>query len=47
MDNVVEKSVYHKLVIKYKAIYTSGFTLKTQYNTDKLGLERKINDAKK
>ena len=26
-------------------IHASGFVLKTQYNTDKSGLEKKINDA--
>ena len=43
MDNdwimIVKKTEYDKLVTK--------FVLKTQYNTDKPGLEKKINDADK
>ena len=36
---IVKKTEYDKLVTK--------FVLKTQYNTDKPGLEKKINDADK
>ena len=32
---------------KVDIIGTSGFVLKTQYNTDKSGLEKKVNDADK
>ena len=36
-----KKTVYDKLVTKVNTINTSGFVLKTQYNTDKSGLEKK------
>ena len=36
-----------KLVTKVKATDTNGFALKTQYNTDKSGLEKIIDDADK
>ena len=39
------KTLYNKFVTK--AIGTSEFDLKTQYNTDKSGLEKKIDDASK
>ena len=42
VDNDVKKTVYDKLVTKVKAIHTGGFLLKTQYNTDKWGLEKKL-----
>ena len=38
-----KKPVYDKLVAKVNAIDTSGFVLKTKYDTDKSGLEKKIN----
>ena len=47
VDNVVKKIVYDKLVTKVNAINSNAFVLKTQYNTDKLRLEKKINDAEK
>ena len=37
--------MYDKLVTKVNAIDTSGFFLKIQHETDKSGLEKKINDA--
>ena len=44
MDNdVVKKSESDKFFTKVNAIHTSGF--KTQYNTDKSGLEKNFNDA--
>ena len=39
--------MHQKLVTKVNFIGTSGFALKTQYNTDKSGLEKKMNDAEK
>ena len=33
--------------MKLKAIDPSGFVLKTQYDADKSGLEKKINDTDK
>ena len=44
-NNVVEKSVYGKLVAKVDNIDTSDFVLKTVYNTDKAALENKISDT--
>ena len=46
-NDVVKKTVDDKLVTKVKAIDTNGFALKTQYNTDKSGLEKIIDDADK
>ena len=40
VKNVVKKAVYNKLVAKVNNINTSGFVLKTKYNTDKAGLEK-------
>ena len=40
-------TLFDKLVTKVNAIDNSGFVLKIQYDTDKLGLEKKINDADK
>ena len=45
-NEVVKNTVYDKLVAKVNAIDTSGFVLKTKYNTDKSDLEKK-NDADK
>ena len=51
--NVVDNDVVQKLSMINKSlglingIDTSGFALKTQYNTDVSGLEKKINDADK
>ena len=46
-DDVVKKTVYDKLVAKVNNIDTSGFVLKTKYNTDKSDLEKKVSDADK
>ena len=40
-----KKTLYDKLVAKVNNIDTSGFVLKTKYDTDKSDLEKKINDA--
>ena len=40
-----KKTVYYKLVAKVNNIDTSGFVLKTKYDTDKSDLEKKISDA--
>ena len=39
--------MFGKLVTKVNTIGTSGFVLKTQYNTDNSGLEQKIDEADK
>ena len=44
-NEVVKKTVYDKLVAKVNAIDTSGFVLKTKYDTDKSDLEKKIPDT--
>ena len=41
-NDVVKKTVYDKLVTKVNNIDTSGFVLKTKYDTDKSELENKI-----
>ena len=41
-NDVVKKDVYDKLVTKVNNIDTSGFVLKTKYDTDKSELENKI-----
>ena len=46
-DDVVKKAAAHKLVTEVNAINPGGFVLKTQYDTDKSGLEKKINDTDK
>ena len=43
-NDVVKKDVYDKLVAKVNSIDTSGFALKTKYDTDKSELENKIPD---
>ena len=43
-NDVVKKTVYDQLVANVNNIDTSGFVLKTKYNTDKLNLEKKIPD---
>ena len=43
-NDVVNKTVYNKLVAKVGNIDTSDFVLKTKYNTDKTELEKKICD---
>ena len=44
-NDVVTKGVYDKLVAKVNNIDTSGFVLKTKYDTDKSELETKIPDV--
>ena len=44
-SGVVKKDVYDKLVTKVNYIDTSGFVLKTKYDTDKSELENKIPDT--
>ena len=44
-NDVVEKTVYDKLVAKVNNIDTSDFMLKTIYNTDKTDLAKKISDV--
>ena len=39
-NDVVKKTVYDKLVAKVNNIDTSGFVLKTKYDTDKSELEK-------
>ena len=46
-NDVVKKTVYDKLVAKINNIDTSGFVLKTKYDTDKSDLEKKISDIDK
>ena len=41
-NNVVKKTVYNKLAAKVNNIDTSDFVLKTNYQTDKTELEKKI-----
>ena len=44
-DDVVEKAVYDKLVVKADNIDTNYFVLETNYNNDKTKLENKIPDT--
>ena len=44
--DVVKKADYNKLVTKVDNIDTSGFALKTKYDTDKSELENKIPDTR-
>ena len=44
-NDVVKKTVYDKLVAKVNNIDTSGFVLKTKYQTDKTELGKKIPDT--
>ena len=44
-NNVVKKDVYDELVAKVESIDTSGFILKTKYDTDKSELENKTPDT--
>ena len=46
-NDVVEKTVYDKLVVKVNNFDTSEFVLKTKYATEKSDLEKKICDADK
>ena len=43
---LLKKDVYDKLVSKVNNIDTSGFVLKTKYDTDKSELENKIPDTR-
>ena len=42
VNNVVKKTVYDMLVANVDNIDTTGFVLKTTYDTDKSDLEKKI-----
>ena len=44
-NDVVKKTEYYKLVAKVNNIDTTGFALKTTYDTDTLDLEKKILDT--
>ena len=44
-NDVVKKNIYDKLVTKVNSIDTSGFVLKTKYDTDKSELENKTPDT--
>ena len=46
-NDVVKNTEYDKLVRKVHNIDTTGFVLKTKYDTDKSNLEKKIGDADK
>ena len=46
-NDIVKKTLHDKLVEKVNNIDTTGFVLKTTYDTDKSDLEKKINDADK
>ena len=46
-NDVVKKADYNKLVTKVDNIDTSGFVLKTKYDTDKSEIENKISDLVK
>ena len=42
---LLKETVYDKLVAKLNSIDTSGFVLKTNYDTDKSEIENKIPDT--
>ena len=44
---LLKKTKYNKLVSKVDNIDTTGFVLKTTYDTDKSDLEKKVSDADK
>ena len=44
-NDVAKKDVYDKLVTKVNNVDTSGFVLKTKYDTDQSELENKIPDT--
>ena len=46
-NDAVKKTVYEKLATKVDNIDTTGFVLKTKFDTDKSDLEEKISDTKK
>ena len=43
-NDVVKKAVYDKLAAKLNNIVTSDFVLKTNYQTEKTELDKKIDD---
>ena len=46
-NDVVKNTEYNKLITKLDNINTTGFVLKTTYDTDKSYLEKKISGAEK
>ena len=46
-NDVVKKAEYDKLATKVDIVETTGFVLKTTYDADKSGLEKKIINADK
>ena len=44
-NDVIKKTEYDKLVAEVNNIDTSGFVLKTKYDTDKSELENRIPDT--
>ena len=44
-NDIVKKAMYDKLVAKVNNADTSGFVLKTKYETDKPGWENKVPDT--
>ena len=46
-NEVIKKTACDGLATKYNTIDTSGFVLRTKYDTDKSDLEKKINDVDK
>ena len=44
-NDVVKKTEYDKLFAKVNKIDTTGFVLRTRYDTDKSDLEKKISDT--
>ena len=46
-NDVVKKTEYNKLFTKVDNIDTTGFVLKTTYDSDKSDLEKKVSDADK
>ena len=45
-NDVVKKTDNNKLVTEVDNIDTTGFVLRTKYDTDKSGLEKKISDTR-
>ena len=46
-NGIVKKTEYNKLVTKVDNIDTTGFVLKSKYDTDKSGLEKRISAVDK
>ena len=46
-NDVVKRTVYDKLIVKVNRNDTTGFVLKTTYDTDEADLEKKISNADK